>query len=264
MTRNLNPKKAQIELLKSEAEANYSASRWEDSAKTYEHLVGLAQDNNELALAIDFAIAAIRAWGNMPDKTGRILRLYQAIGIIGLKKAAIGYDDLAKKAEKQGEKKLAAQNYEIAADGYNYIMNYNLAKDYYHESIKMYEELSTAATKKSDFETAIHLNGKICGLYTKLAILIGKMIIDKKKDFTEAELKEHIALKKEAENDCLMAKKKVAKSHEELAQSFLKNDEPEYRQIAIKELNKALSLLKDVDDVKGMAKIKEKIKKIKV
>ena len=55
MARVLN-KKAQIELLKSEAEANYSASRWEDSAKTYEHLVGLAQDNNELALAIDFAI----------------------------------------------------------------------------------------------------------------------------------------------------------------------------------------------------------------
>ena len=68
--------KSQIDQLKGEAEANYSASRWEDSAKTYEHLVGLAQQNNELELAIEFAIAAIRAWKHMTDKETRINRLY--------------------------------------------------------------------------------------------------------------------------------------------------------------------------------------------
>jgi hypothetical protein len=255
-------KKAQIELLKSEAEANYSASRWEDSAKTYEHLVGLAQDNNELALAIDFAIAAIRAWKNMPDKTARILRLYQAIGIIGLKKAALGYEDIAQTAEKQGEKKLAASNFEIAADGFNYIMNYKRAQEYYKKSIKLYEELSSNATKNNDIETAIHLYDKICSIYSKLGILIGKMIIDSKKDFSEAELKTHIADKREAEKNCLLAKKEIAKSHEKLAQTFLKKSEPEYRQIALKELNKALTILKEVDDPKEVTKIKDKIKKI--
>ena len=80
--------KSQIDQLKSEAEANYSASRWEDSAKTYEHLVGLAQQNNELELAIEFAIAAIRAWKQMAGKETRINRLYQSIGLIGVKKAA--------------------------------------------------------------------------------------------------------------------------------------------------------------------------------
>ena len=87
--------KSQINQLKSEAEANYAASRWEDSAKTYEHMVGLAQDNNDLAMAIDFAIAAIRSWNHLPDKMARINKLYQVIGIIGLKKAAIGFEELA-------------------------------------------------------------------------------------------------------------------------------------------------------------------------
>ena len=262
MARVLN-KKAQIELLKSEAEANYSASRWEDSAKTYEHLVGLAQDNNELALAIDFAIAAIRSWGNMPDKTARILRLYQAIGIIGLKKAALGYESLAKEAEKQDNKKLAATNYEVAADGYNYIMNYNLAKDYYLISIKLYEDLSAAVSKSNDHESAIHLYEKVCSLYSKLAILVGKMIIDKKKDFTEAELKARIAEKKAAEKSCNGAKKKIAKSHEQLALTFLKENESEYNQIAVKELKKALAILEAIEDTKEIAKIKDKIKQIK-
>ncbi|MHA1125635.1 MAG: hypothetical protein ACTSO7_09060 [Candidatus Heimdallarchaeota archaeon] len=257
-------KKAQIELLKSEAEANYSASRWEDSAKTYEHLVGLAQDNNELSLAIDFAIAAIRAWENMPDKNARILRLYQAIGIIGLKKAALGYESLAKEAEQQGNKKLAATNYEVAADGYNYIMNYNLAKDYYLVSIKLFEGLGAEVSKSNDHESAIHLNDKVCSLYSKLAILIGKMIIDKKKDLTEDELKAHIAEKKGAEKSCNGAKKKIAKSHEQLALTFLKENESEYNQIALKELKKALVILEAIDDTKEVAKIKDKIKKIKV
>lgn len=262
MARVLN-KKAQIELLKSEAEANYSASRWEDSAKTYEHMVGLAQDNEELALAIDFAIAAIKAWENMPDKTARILRLYQAIGIIGLKKAALGYENLAKEAEQQGNQKIAATNYEVAADGYNYIMNYNLAKDYYLGAIKLFEELGATASKSNDYESAIHFYEKVCSLYSKLAILIGKMIIDKKKDFTEVELKERIAEKKAAENSCNGAKKKIAQSHEKLAHNFLKENESEYNQIAIKELKKALAILETIDDTKEAAKIKDKIKKIK-
>jgi len=257
-------KKAQIKLLKSEAEANYSASRWEDSAKTYEHLVGLAQDNNELSLAIDFAIEAIRAWGNMPDKVSRVLRLYQAIGIIGLKKAAVGYESLAKEAEQQGKKKLAATNYEVAADGYNYIMNYNRAKDYYLESIKLFEGLTVAAIKSADHETAIHLYDKICSLYSKLAILVGKMIIDNKKNLKEEELKSRIAEKKEAERNCITTKKKIAKSHEQLAINFLQEKEPDYNQIAIKELKKALAIHEEVEDAKEATKIKDKIKKIKV
>ena len=264
MARVLNKKAAQIELLKSEAEANYSASRWEDSAKTYEHLVGLAQDNEELALAIDFAIAAIRAWDNMPDKTARILRLYQAIGIIGLKKAALGYESLAKEAEQQGNKKLAATNFEVAADGYNYIMNYKLAKDYYLIAIKLFKDLSEAATKNADHESAIHLYDKICSLYSKLAILIGKTIIDEKKNLKEEELKAYIDEKKAAETNCIVTKKKIAISHEQLALNFLKENESEYNQIAIKELKKALTILEEVDDTKEALKIKDKIKKIKV
>ena len=254
--------KSQIDLLRSEAEANYSASRWEDSAKTYEHLVGLAQENNDLALAIEFALAAIRAWSNMPDKETRVNKLYQAVGIIGLKKAAMGFEKLAQEAENSDNKKSAAQNYEIAADGFCYILNYDKAKANYMRSANHYESLSNAATKNNDFETSIHLNEKTSLIHSKISLILGRILLEKK-ELDNNLRKQLLEEQRKADTVMITSQKKIAESHEKLAEFYLKKNEPDYYAIVEKEYQKAISIFDAIGEIKAADKIRETLKKIK-
>ena len=253
--------KSQINQLKSEAEANYAASRWEDSAKTYEHLVGLAQDNNDLALAIDFAIAAIRSWTNLPDKASRINKLYQVIGIIGLKKAAIGFEDLAKEDIIRKNLKQAAANYEDAADGYSYIMNFDKAKKCYEDSVGIFEKLSNEAKKDNDTEGSIHLYERTSNIYSKISLLLERILVEKKdldaksRKLVADEKDRNAALAKEA-------KKNIAKAHESLATFYLKKNDSDFDSIIEKEYSNAIKILLAIGETQEAKKIEAKKKKI--
>ena len=253
--------KSQIDQLKGEAEANYSASRWEDSAKTYEHLVGLAQQNNELEQAIEFAIAAIRAWKQMTDKETRINRLYQAIGLIGVKKAAVGFEQQAKTAETNNELKNSALNFEEAGTGYSLIQNYDRAKTCFGSSVKIFENLSTEAMKDTDFETAIHMFDRVCNLYEKIITILDKILIDKKE---LDRLAKHSLLEEKAkmEKNIALSKKNKAYSHEKLAQTYLDKDDPDCNRIAEKEYTKAIEILESIDEIQLAKKLQTKIEKI--
>lgn len=254
--------KSQINQLKSEAEANYAASRWEDSAKTYEHLVGLAQDNNDLALAIDFALAAINAWKNLPDKASRINKLYQAIGIIGLKKAAIGFEDLAKEAVIRKDQKQAATNFEDAADGYSYIMNFDRAKNCYEQSVEIFEDLSNQAKKNNDVEGSIHLFDRTSNLYSKIALLLKRVLIQNK-DLDSKARKLLIEEKDKTKELAKEAKKSIAKAHEDLALFYLKKKDSDFASVIEKEYSNAIKIYQSIGEIQEAKKLETKKKKIK-
>lgn len=259
MAENLGMK-SQIDQLRSEAEANYSASRWEDSAKTYEHLVGLAQDNNDLALAIDFAIAAIRSWGNLPDKYPRINKLYQVIGIIGLKKAALGFETLAEKAEEENDQKQAAGQYEEAADGFRYIMNFDKAKDCYKTSVDVFGKLGNEALKNKDYETSIYLLTRTRNIYDKILLLLETIIVQSK----DLDNKNQKNVLDEKESFLKLAKQvnqDIAKSHEYLAIFYTQKNDPDYDSIAEKEFMKAMTILESIGETQEVKKLMERKKK---
>ncbi|MGC9778057.1 MAG: hypothetical protein HZR80_02315 [Candidatus Heimdallarchaeota archaeon] len=254
--------KSQINQLKSEAEANYSASRWEDSAKTYEHLVGLAQDNNDLEQAIEFAIAAVRAWKYLLDKEPRINRLYQAIGIISLKKAALGFESVAKKAEEDKDLKETAANYEEAGLGYSLIQSYDKAKSCLESSVKYFEKLSKDAMEKKDYETAIHLFDRISNVYDKISTLFDKILVDKK-DIDEAFKQSLLEEKKNVNKSTYLSKKNKAFAHEKLAKYYLEMNDSDCKQIAEKEYVNAIKILESIGEsqlAKKLATKKDKIK----
>lgn len=254
--------KSQINQLKSEAEANYSASRWEDSAKTYEHLVGLAQNNNDLEQAIEFAIAAVRAWKNLPDRQSRINRLYQAIGLISLKKAAIGFEEVAKIAEADKDLKETAANYEEAGSGYSLIQSYDKAKDCLKSSVKHFEKLSKVAMDKKDYEAAIHLFNRISSVYDKISTLFDKIVVDKK-DIDEKLKQSLLNEKKEVDKNIQLSLKNKAFAHEKLAMNYLQKNDADCNQIAEKEYTNAIKILEAIGEISLAKKLKAKKDKIK-
>lgn len=254
--------KSQINQLKSEAEANYAASRWEDSAKTYEHLVGLAQDNNDLALAIDFALEAVRAWNNLPDKASRINKLYQVIGIIGLKKAAVGFENVAKEAVIRQDHKQAATNFEEAADGYSYIMSFDRAKNCYEQSVEIFKNLSDQTKKNNDIEGSIHLFERTSNLYSKVSILLERVLIHNK-DLDSKSRKLIIEEKDKTAKLAKEAKMNIAKAHEELAAFYLKKNNPDFDSIIEKEYTNAIKILQLIGETQEAKKLEAKKKKIR-
>ncbi len=253
--------KPQIKQLKSEAEANFAASRWEDSAKTYEHLVGLAQDNNDLALSIDFALAAIRSWKNLPDKASRINKLYQVIGIIGLKKAAVGFETVAKEAVIKQNQKEAAANFEDAADGYSYIMNFDRAKNCYEQSIEIFENMSDQTKKDNDVEGSIHLFERTSNLYSKISLLLERVLLHNK-DLDSKAKKQIIEEKDTIIKLAKEAKINIAKSHENLAVFYLKKNDSDFNSIIEKEFSNAIKILLSIGEIHEAKKLEAKKKKI--
>jgi hypothetical protein len=250
-----------MDQLQSEAEANYCASRWEDSAKTYEHLVGLAQQNSELEKAIGFALAAIEAWSKLPNMLHRINRLYQAVGLIGIKKAAIGFEKIAEQAEKENDLKNAASHFEEAGNNYNLIQSFDKVKRCYQAAAAMFEKLHANANSDKDFETSIHLMNRICSLYTKLGTIMERLLIERK-DF-DSNAKQKVANEKNAfYQKAQVANKQKAKAHENLAQFYLSKNEPDCNRIAEKEYKTAIEILESLGETKEAKKIKGKLEKI--
>jgi len=252
----------QIELLKSEAEANFSASRWEDSAKTYEHLVGLAQKNGDFEQAIDFALAAIHAWRRMTGKESRINRLYQAVGLIALKKAAIGFEFVAEEAERANDLKTAAGNYEEAANGYTLIQSFDRAKQGYLKAIQLFERLAKKAITSKDFESSIHLYTRISEIYLTLKKLINYILIERKATLQKGEVDALLKEKEEYRLGHHSASKKIAEAHEQLADYYCSQKEPDYYLIADKELQKAIKILESINETQAAKKLKSKQAKI--
>ncbi|HUT80812.1 MAG TPA: hypothetical protein VMZ29_06375 [Candidatus Bathyarchaeia archaeon] len=253
--------KGMIAQLKSEAEANYSASRWEDSAKTYEHLVGLAQNNNDFEQAIDFAIAAIRAWNKMPDMIHRINRLYQAVGLIGLRKAAIGFEEIAIKEEAEKNLKGAANNFEEAGNGYSLIQSYDRAKQCYQYSVELFHKLVKESSVKEDFESSIHNLDRICSVYVKMATLLSRVLIERK-DIDKNLRQAIITEKNKFEEEIIKSKKEKAFAHERLAQYYLDMKNPDCNPIAEKEYLNAIKILESIGDNTNITKLNDKIEKI--
>ncbi|NHJ40806.1 MAG: hypothetical protein FK731_12315 [Asgard group archaeon] len=249
-----------MDQLQSEAEANYSASRWEDSAKTYEHLVGLAQQNNELEKAISFALSAIKAWSNLPDKLHRINRLYQAVGLIGLKKAAIGFEELGKEADNSNDLKTAATNFEEAGSNYNLIQSFDKAKNCYQKAATAFEKLSSKAEDQKDYETTIHLLDRICALYTKIGILLERLIIERK-DLDDSTKKELINEKNKFYKNADELMKRKALTHEKLAEFYLNKKEADCKHIAEKEYRNAIKIMESINEFDEAKKLKNKLEK---
>jgi len=253
--------KSQIDQLKSEAEANYSASRWEDSAKTYEHLVGLAQNNSDFEQAIDFAIAAIRAWTKVPEKKYRINRLYQAVGIIGLNKAAIGFEEIAIKEEGEKNLKSAAGNFEEAGNGYSLIQSYDLAKNCYQSAANIFKNIVEDVQAKNDSERLIHLLDRSCTIYSKLATLMERIFVERKD--LEPEIKKAlIDEKRHFEQKINEIKKEKAVAHEKLANHYLEKDDVDCNPIAEKEYLNAIKILESIGEPQEAKKLKSKLDKI--
>ena len=253
--------KSQIDQLRSEAEANFSASRWEDSAKTYEHLVGLAQNNHEYEQAIDFAIAAIRAWNKISNMKHRINRLYQAVGLIGIKKAAIGFEELAKQAEDEKNPKVAASNFEEAGNGYSLIQSYDKAKSCYEHSIKFLEALTKEAQNKKDFEASIHLLDRVGGTFSKLMTLMDRIIIERK-DLDQSAKETIDSEKNRFTKNIIISKKQKATAHEKLAKYYCSKDDADCKIIAKKEYQNAITILEGIGEVQLAEKVKTKLSKL--
>ncbi|NHJ84331.1 MAG: hypothetical protein FK734_02640 [Asgard group archaeon] len=243
--------------LKSEAEANFSASRWEDSAKTYEHLVGLAQNNNDFENAIDFALAAIHAWKRMPDKKVRINRLYQAVGIIGLKKAALDFEAIAQQAQAANNHKEAALYFEESGDAYYYIQSFDKAKKCYQLAVDMFDELSSKAFSSDDFEGAIHLFDKTSCLYVKMQTLLDRIVLEKK-NLEESLKKVLIAENKDIEKSLHDTIRNKALAHEKLADFYLSKKDSDLYPIVEKELDNAICLLEAIGDDQKVKKLHDK------
>ncbi len=77
-----------------EANANFEASRFKDAARTFEHLVSLAIQNNDPEEAIYYAYRAAYSWKMDKNKTNRI-NSFKLIGELSFSVASVLAEDVA-------------------------------------------------------------------------------------------------------------------------------------------------------------------------
>ncbi len=217
-----------MNILIEEANANYKANRFKDAARTFEHLITLAIQNDELEEAIYFAYRAADCWKKDKNTLNRAV-IFRDIGNMACNFGIQIIESNLSKLKKLDEK---AKALEIAGDcllG----RDVKLAKERYRESIDLYNEL---VKKEKDS------NKKVQFLRDALEVTVKLENAKAKKD--------------------LMIR--IANMYVSNSEKELKKKTPEGIQIALRFYEDALDMFKELklkEDIQTITKKIEELKK---
>jgi hypothetical protein len=216
-----------MNILIEEANANYKANRYKDAARTFEHLITLAIQNDELEEAIYFAYRAADCWRKNNDTMNRAV-IFRDIGNMACNFSIQIIESHLSKLKKLDEK---AKALEIAGDCLQG-RDPKKAKEKYQESIGFYNQL---AEKEKDADK-------------KIQLLRDALEVTLKLDNTKA--------KKE-----LMIR--IANMQVSLSETELKKKTPEGMQIALRSYEDALDMFKDLKMKEDIQSLTKKITELK-
>lgn len=216
-----------MNILIEEANANYKANRYKDAARTFEHLITLAIQNNELEEAIYFAYRAADCWRKNNNTMNRAV-IFRDIGNMACNFSVQIIEAYLSKLKDLEEK---AKALEIAGDcllG----RDTKLAKERYNESIDIYNQL---AEKDKDS------NKKVQFLRDALEVTI---------KLDNAKAKKELMIR-------------IANTHISLSEDEMKKDTPEGIQIALRSYEDALEMFKELKMKEDTQVITKKIAELK-
>ena len=217
-----------MNILIEEANANYNANRYKDAARTFEHLITLAIQNNEEEEAIYFAYRSADCWRKDKNEMNRAI-IFRDIGNLAYSFCSKIIDDFASKSKSPEDKAkalLLAGECLISQDKTNAHKKLTEAKE-------IFEDL---ARKSKENKAKSKYLMEALGCVNK---------IGDKKQIKELQIR-------------------VANHHVTSAEKNIKNDTPEDLQSALRSYEDALELfesLKMKEDIQTISKKIEALKK---
>lgn len=216
-----------MNILIEEANANYKANRYKDAARTFEHLITLAIQSEELEEAIYFAYRAADCWRKNKNTMNRAV-IFRDIGSMACNFSVQIIEAYLSKLKNLDEK---AKALEISGDCM-LAKDIKLAKTRYQESVDIYNVL---AEKEKD------ANKKVQLLRDALEVTV-------KLDNSKA--------KKEL-------KIRIANVHVTLSENEMKKKTPEGMQVALRSYEDALEMFKELKMKEDIQAISKKIVELK-
>ncbi len=217
-----------MNILIEEANANYNASRYKDAARTFEHLITLAIQNDEEEEAIYFAYRAADCWRKGKNEMNRAV-IFRDIGNLAFSFCSKIIDDYisnTKKPEEKAKAMLLAGECMISQDN-------TKATEKLAEAKAMFEELADKA-KDNKLKTNYLMDALEC--------------TDKQGDKKESKA----------------LRIRIANHHVSSAEKDFKKNTPEDLQSALRSFEDALEMfesLKMKEDIQVISKKIETLKK---
>lgn len=216
-----------MNILIEEANANYNASRYKDAARTFEHLISLAIQNDEEEEAIYFAYRAADCWRKEKNPMNRA-NIFRDIANLASSFCTKIVDDYIKHTNKKEEKAKALL---LAGESLAFHDKTNSNKKL-TESKKLFEELAET-TKDSKLKTNYLMNA-----------LEGTIKLGDKKQEKDLRIR-------------------IANHHVTCAEKDFKKDTPEDLQSALRSYEDALEMFQDLKMKEDIQSITKKIEKLK-
>ena len=216
-----------MNILIEEANANYNASRYKDAARTFEHLISLAIQNDEPEEAIYFAYRTADCWKKEKGEMNRSLIFFQ-IGNLAHSFGAEIADRLATKSkqnEDKGKALLLAGQCLLSQDT-------NKAKDRLNKSANIFKEL--ADNEQNPKKVVLQLRNAL------------EAII-------------HLQNKKEEKD----LKTRIATIHLKIAEEEAAKKSPENLQTALRAFEDSLELFKELKSKENIQYVSKKIEGLK-
>ena len=217
-----------MNILIEEANANYNASRYKDAARTFEHLITLAIQNDEEEEAIYFAYRAADCWRKEKNLMNRAI-IFRDIGNLAFgfcSKIVEDYVSNTKKPEEKAKALLLAGECLSTQDS-------KKSTETLLEAIKIFEDLA-----EKTIENKLKTN-------YLMSALDGVIKLGDKKQIKELQTR-------------------IAKHHLSSAEKDFKKNKPEDLQSALRSFEDALAIfenLKMKEDIQSVSKKIEQLKK---
>lgn len=223
----MSDSESKMNILNEEANANYNASRYKDAARTFEHLITLAIQNDEEEEAIYFAYRAADCWRKDKNEMNRAV-IFRDIGNLAHGFCAKILDDYVAKT-KEPEAKAKAK---MLAGECLLTQNKTKATKNLTEAIELFEKLADSS-KDSKSKTNYLMNALECTI-------------------NQGDKKQAKALKI-----------RIANHHVSSAEKSFKKNTPEDLQIALRSFEDALDLFNELKMKEDIQNISQKIEELK-
>ncbi|MCG3216700.1 MAG: hypothetical protein KAS63_08250 [Candidatus Heimdallarchaeota archaeon] len=216
-----------MNILIEEANANYNTQRYKDAARTFEHLISLAIQNDEPEEAIYFAYRAADSWKKGKNPQNRA-QTFAKMGSLAFNFGAQIAEQFAIKTKNIEEK---AKSLFIAGECLSYLQP-EKAKVQFEQSVEFFQKL--AVKEKDTTKKVQHLRNALEAI---------RILKNKKKEKA--------------------LKIRIANLHIKIAETNVAKENPENMQIALRSYEDALELFNEIKSKEDIQIITKKIEQLK-